>query len=47
MAKIWRLNRNIEGTVEEKKTAEQSDVFRDFMIMRQKQSINLINTEEF
>ena len=46
MAKIWRLNRNIEGTVEEKKTAEQSDVFRDFMIMRQKQSINLINTEE-
>ena len=32
MAKIYRLNRNFEDTVEQKKTQEQSDVFTEFMI---------------
>ena len=40
MAKIYRLNRNFEDTVEQKKTQEQSDVFTEFMIVSKKQSIN-------
>ena len=46
MAKIYRLNRNFEDTVEQKKTQEQSDVFTEFMIMSRKQSINKITKEE-
>lgn len=45
MAKIYRMNRNFADTVEERMTAEQSDVFTEFMILSRKQSINKINKE--
>lgn len=45
MAKIYRMNRNFADIVEERMTAEQSDVFTEFMILSRKQSINKINKE--
>ncbi len=46
MSRVYRLKRNFDDTVEAKRTAEQSDVFTEFMIMKRKQSINKINKEE-
>lgn len=46
MSRVYRLKRNFDDTVEAKRTAEQSDVFTEFMIMKRKQSINKINKEK-
>ena len=46
MGKEYRLDRNFEDTIASRKTADQSDIYRDFWIAQPKKSIQRNIIEE-